>query len=86
MEKKIKKKHQILNFFKSLDPIELWNFKVNFIFHYHLHKLQYFIYNNYVIIKHTSRSNYIWKHVFHGQVHLRAELSALPFSYCFGIM
>ena len=38
-----------------------------------------------VINKHTSRSNHIWKHVFHGQVHLRAGLPALPFSYCFGV-
>ena len=34
-------------FLKSLDPIELWNFKVSSIFHYHLYKLQHLLHSNF---------------------------------------
>ncbi len=43
------------------------------------------IHNKPVIPKQTPSSNRIQKHVYHGQVHLRAGPPALSFSYCFGI-
>ena len=74
-----------LTFSKSLDPIELWNFKVIFNIQYHFYKLQYVLHNNYVDSQTLSESNDLQKLLFHGPAHRRAAAPAGPRSYCCGM-
>ena len=80
-----KKSHNFSTFWKSLAPIELWNFKVIFIFQYLLCKLQYILYNNYENSQALSESKHLQKLLLHGQEYRRAAAPSGPLSYCFGI-
>ena len=72
-------------FWKSPGWIELWNFKVIFIFQYHFYKLQYVLQNKFVIHKHLHRSRHLQKLIFHGQEYRRAAAPSGPLTYCFGM-
>jgi len=76
-----KKTHHFSTFSKSSDPIELWNFKVIFIFQYHFYKLKHVLHNNPWIHKHLHHSRHLQKLLFHGQEYRRAAAPSGPLSY-----
>ena len=79
------KSHNFPTFWKSLDPIELWNFKVVFNIRHHFYKLQYLLQN--YSVNHTTLPvrNVLQKLLFHDQEHLRAAAPSCPLSDCFGM-
>ena len=80
-----KKKSSFSTFLKSLEWIDLWNFKVIFKLWYHFYKLQYVLHNNYRDSQALSGSNDLQKLLFHGQEYRRAAAPSGPLSYCFGM-
>ena len=74
------KSHHFSTFWKSLEWIELWNFKVSSIFQYHFYKLQYMLQNYYS----HSHDTFTWL-LFHGRIYRGALVPSGSLSYCFGI-
>jgi len=76
------KNKQNLNFSKTLDSIELWNFKIISALRYRFYKLQYVLHNNYCNSQALSGSIDLQKLLSHGQDYRRVAAPSGPLSSC----